>query len=253
MVVLSSWSCSSTAPSETPQVATIVVSPATWTLEPNAQLPLRAQVQDGSGGTVADADVTWTVQDPRIVSISAAGVVKALAVGTSQVAANSLGKSGIAVITVTAPASTGPANPGTDDPVDAPVDAPVDDAPVDDAPVDEDSSGDAPVDEDSSGDDSDEGTPSNGNPGAVAIVTVTAPSNQLNTGSTMQLTATAKDDKGNPVPLQSVFWSSSNTAKATVSATGLVAAKQPGSVTITARTSSTGAKSGSVKIQIKKD
>jgi alpha-L-fucosidase 2 len=81
-------------------VAAIVVNPATSTLAPNAQLPLQALVQDESGEIVPDAAVTWTVEDPRILSISAAGVVTALAVGTSQVAANSLGKSGLASITV---------------------------------------------------------------------------------------------------------------------------------------------------------
>jgi hypothetical protein len=42
VVALSSWSCGSTAPNATPEVAGIVVSPATSTLAPNAQLPLRA-------------------------------------------------------------------------------------------------------------------------------------------------------------------------------------------------------------------
>src|SRR5215207_6861105 len=89
VIALSSWSCGSTEPKATPGVAAIVVSPATSTLTPNAQLPLRAQVEDGSGELIPDAAVTWTVQDPTIVSISAAGVVTALTVGTSQVAANS--------------------------------------------------------------------------------------------------------------------------------------------------------------------
>ena len=53
MVALSSWSCASTAPEATPQVAAIVVSPASSTIPLNAQLPLQAQVQDGSGATVA--------------------------------------------------------------------------------------------------------------------------------------------------------------------------------------------------------
>ncbi len=49
MVAMSSWSCGSTAPDATPQVAAIVVSPASSTVALNAQLPLQAQVQDGSG------------------------------------------------------------------------------------------------------------------------------------------------------------------------------------------------------------
>ena len=249
VVVLSSWSCGSTAPSATPEVAGIVVSPATSTLALDAQLPLQAEVRDGSGAIVPDAAIAWTVEDPEIVSISAAGVVTALAVGTSQVAANALGKSGIAVITVAPRAPTGPANPGNDDSGN---DDPAQDDPVEEDVGDDDSGDDDSGDDDSGNDDSGESTPSNDTPGAVAAVTVTAPSLEMETGSTMQLTATAKDNKGNPVPQQSFVWSSSNIEKATVSASGVVAAKQPGSVTITAQTSSNGRKSGSVRIQIKK-
>jgi Bacterial Ig-like domain (group 2) len=223
MIALTSWSCGSTSPDAAPKVAEIVVSPATSTLEPNAQLPLRAQVQDGSGTLVPDADVSWTVQDPKIVSVSSAGVVTALAVGTSQVAANSLGKSGIAVITVKSESvnpGTGTSGSGTSGTEDS-------------------------DDEDS--DDEDAGTP-----GAVAAVKVTAPSKRMDEGSTMQLVATATDAKGNSVPHQSFFWSSSNTSTATVSASGLVTGKGKGKVTITARTSPTGGKSGSLELDVKK-
>jgi hypothetical protein len=206
VAALSSWSCGSTAPGATPEVVAIFVSPVSSTLALNSQLPLQAQVQDGSGAIVPDAVITWTVQDPRIVSISEAGVVTALAVGTSQVAANALGKSGVATVTVNpSPVPQGPANPGS------------------------------------------------ATPGAVATVTVTAPSKKMEAGSTMQLTATAKDDKGNPVYHQSFFWSSSNTDKATVSASGVVSAKRQGDVTITAQTSPTGGKSGSLKLEVEKE
>jgi uncharacterized protein YjdB len=218
MVAQWGWSCSSTAPSATPQVAAIVVSPATSTLVPAAQLPLRAQVQDGSGEIVPDADVTWTVQDPRIVSISPAGVVTALAVGASQVAANALGKSGIAIITVAPSENQRPADPGSDN------------------------TGNGDAGNGSTG----------GNAGAVAAVTVTAPSLKLETGSAMQLTATAKDGEGNAVPNQSFDWSTSDADRATVSATGVVTGKRPGDVTITAHTSSSGGRSGSLKLQVKK-
>jgi uncharacterized protein YjdB len=194
VVALSSWSCGSTSPEPAPQVAAVVVNPATSTLVPNAQIPLQAQVQDESGAMISDADVIWTVQDPNIVSISADGVVTALAVGTSQVAASSLGKSGIAIVTV---------------------------------------------------------RPATANPGPVATVTVTAPSDKVRKGATMQLAATAMDANGNAVPNQSFFWSSSNTNILTVSASGVVTGIRPGSATITARTSATGGKSGSLQIEVK--
>ena len=219
MVALSSWSCGSTAPSATPQVAAILVSPTTSTLALDAQLPLQVQVRDGSGEIVADAAVTWTVENPAIASVSAAGVVKALAVGTSQVAANALGKSGLAVVTVDPPANHGTADPGGANQGD---------------------------------DDPGSGGASNGNADVVTTVTVTAPSKKLDVGSTMQLTAVAKDDEGKSVPDQSFVWSSSNTDRATVSASGVVAGKRSGDVTITARTSANGGKSGSVKIEVKK-
>jgi len=210
VVAMSSWSCGSTAPDATPQVAAIVVSPASSTLALNSQLPLQAQVQDGSGAVVPDADITWTVQDPRIVSISASGVVRGLAVGTSQVAANALGKSGLATITVNQPSSNpGPASPG-------------------------------------------QANPGQASPSAVATVKVTAPDKKVKAGSTLQLTATALDAKGNPVTHQSYYWSSSNTDRATVSTSGLVTGKREGDVTITAQTSASGGKSGTVSLEVKK-
>ena len=211
LVALSSSSCSSTAPEPAPEVAAIVVSPASSTLALDTQLPLQAQVRDETGALITDAAITWTVQDPAIVSISTAGVVKALAAGTSQVAANALGKFGIAIVTVSAAATQGPANPGNTDP----------------------------------GSDS----PSDGNPVSVASVTVAAPSKSVGVGSTMQLIASATDLKGNAVPHESFVWSSSNTDRATVSATGVVTGKRQGGVTITA---STRGKNGSVDLEVKK-
>jgi len=195
-------------------VAAIVVSPARSTLALNAQLPLQAQVQDGSGEIVPDATIVWTVEDPRIVSVSADGVVTALEVGTSQVAANALGRSGLATITVNPPAAP-PAPPPATPP--APPSSP------------------SP-------------TPTIG---AVATVTVTAPSKKVKRGSTLQLAATAKDSKGTTVPNQSYTWSSSNTNTATVSGSGVVTGKRKGDATITAQIASSGGKSGSLKIEVK--
>src|SRR5207247_2332462 len=68
----------------------------------------------------------------------------------------------------------------------------------------------------------------------VASVTVTPASASVNEGKTVQLTATPKDANGNPLSGRTIAWSSSNTAVATVSTSGLVTGKVAGSATITA-------------------
>ena len=68
----------------------------------------------------------------------------------------------------------------------------------------------------------------------------------------MQLTATALDSKGNALSHQSFVWSSSNSDRATVSASSVVTGKREGDVTITAQTSPTGGKSGSLQLEVKK-
>lgn len=98
---LTSLGCGSTEPGATTQVASVAVTPSSPSVAINGQVALQAEVRDASGALVPDAEVTWTVQDPAIVSVSAAGVVTGLKIGTSQVAANALGKFGIATVTVT--------------------------------------------------------------------------------------------------------------------------------------------------------
>ena len=69
----------------------------------------------------------------------------------------------------------------------------------------------------------------------------------LAVGQTTQATATALDASGNPVSGSTITWSSSNTAVATVSASGLVTAVTSGSAAITA---SCGTASGSANLTV---
>ena len=56
----------------------------------------------------------------------------------------------------------------------------------------------------------------------------------LTVGGTLQLTVTVIDEEGDTLSAQTVAWSSSNTAVASVSNTGLINALTAGSTTITA-------------------
>src|SRR5204863_2960225 len=68
----------------------------------------------------------------------------------------------------------------------------------------------------------------------VASVTVSPASASVTAGTTVQLTATPKDASGNALSGRTITWSSSNTAVATVSPSGLVTGVVAGSATITA-------------------
>ena len=69
---------------------------------------------------------------------------------------------------------------------------------------------------------------------AVETVTVSASTDQITVGETLQFSATAKDASGATVSGEKVSWTSSNTALATVDSTGLVTGVAAGNVSITA-------------------
>lgn len=81
----------------------------------------------------------------------------------------------------------------------------------------------------------------------VAVVTVTAPSSIVSTGSTLQMQAATTSATGAVLTGRSVTWASSNTAVAQVSSTGLVTALADGTVTITATSEG---KSGTLAITV---
>src|SRR5436190_10189456 len=68
----------------------------------------------------------------------------------------------------------------------------------------------------------------------VATVTAAPTSANLQTGQTVQVTATARDASGNVLTGPVITWSGSNTAAATVTGSGLVTGAGAGSATITA-------------------
>ena len=255
-LALASWSCGSTQPDATPDVAAIVVNPASSTLALNAQLPLQALVQNEAGDLVPDASVTWTVENPTVASVSPAGVVTALALGTTQVAASARGKSGIATITVQRTpvasvvvvpnrvnAGIGSTTKLTATAYDAAQNALAErgivwttsNASV--ATVDATGlvtakgKGTATITATSEGKSgTSEFTIS---PGAVSKVTLTPGSLSMLTGDRQQLTATAQDANGTPLSGTTVVWASDRSSVASVNG-GQVTAVSVGAATITA-------------------
>ena len=98
--VVAACSSTSTDVVTSADVGSVFITPPTTTVRVGSQIPLQALVQDPGGKTIPGTDVFWSVQNPNIATVSAAGVVTGVALGSTQVAASVNGKSGIATITV---------------------------------------------------------------------------------------------------------------------------------------------------------
>lgn len=81
-------------------VATVTVTPAAATLLPAATQQLSAATLDASGNALSGRTITWSVDAATVASVSANGLVTAVAGGTATVTATSEGKTGAATITV---------------------------------------------------------------------------------------------------------------------------------------------------------
>jgi len=168
-------------------VASVAVSPSTKSLIVGATVQLTAVALDASGNALAGRSISWSSSNTGIATVSASGLVTAIAVGGPvTITATSEGKSGTATVDV------------------------------------------APV--------------------PVASVTVTPASPTIVIGATVQLTAKTVDADGNTLTGRSVTWSSSNSATASVSGSGLVSGLVVGGpVTITATSEG---KSGTASVTI---
>ena len=85
-----------------------------------------------------------------------------------------------------------------------------------------------------SGGDGSSGPSSPAAPAAVASVSLSQSAAQLESGESLQVTATAKSAKGDVLSGRATTWSTANGAVATVSSAGLVSAVAPGNTTVTA-------------------
>jgi len=251
-------------------VASVSINPPTTTVSIGAQIPLQALVQDQSGRTITATEVFWSVQDPNVATVSSAGVVTGVGLGSTQVAASANGKSGIATITVektpvasvvVTPPHVDAAPGGTAQFTAIAYDAAQN--PLNGRAITWSTSNGAVAAVDANGNMTAVGqgsatitATSEGKGGvatvtvsqaAVATVAVTPAPLSMSVGQTTQLAATLKDASGNVLNGRAVTWSSSNAGVATVSSSGLVTGVAAGPTTITATSEG---KSGTAAVTI---
>jgi uncharacterized protein YjdB len=225
-------------------VSTVAVSLEKSTLQSGEATTATATARDAAGTVLPGRTIAWSTNNSSVVSVSAAGLVTALATGSASIIATSEGKTGSATISVAPPpvasvsvtlaaaavnigsttqatATTRDANGGalTGRAVSWSSDnsavATVDNAGV----VAGASAGTANIIATSEGKTG--SAPVTVNPNAIASVTV-ALASPTAIGSTTQASATFRDANGNIVTGRITGWSSDNTSVATVSSSGVV-------------------------------
>jgi Bacterial surface proteins containing Ig-like domains len=249
--------------------ASVTVEPSDVTVQVGRSATLTATVKDASGNVLVGRAVDWSTSNPSVATVSPAGSVAAVAVGSATISATINGKSGTATVTVTlVPVGSVAVQPRTVSLTvgqTTPLSAVVTDAQgaATDRAVTW-TSGNQQVATVSSNGVVTAVAPgqaiitaaSEGKSGAATITVApspvasvaVAPSNSaLTTGETTALVATVRDARGVVVTDRPVTWKSSNEAAATVSAAGVVTAVAPGTATITA-TSET--KSGTAVVSV---
>src|SRR5256885_15635021 len=232
-------------------VASVAVSPATLSLTAGQTGRLTATPKDSAGNALSGRTVSWISGDAGVARVSAAGVVTAVAAGSTTVTATSEGKSGSATITVT----TVPVASVSVTPPSATLAA---GQTVQLSATPRDSNGNALAGRPVAWASGDAGVArvsaagvvtalaagsatvtatSEGKSGSatitvttvpVASVSVTPPSATLAPGQTVQLSATPRDANGNALAGRPVAWTSGDTTVATVNGSGLVTAVAAG-------------------------
>jgi Big-like domain-containing protein len=84
-------------------VSTVTVTPSPATVAVGNSLQFTATLRDASGNVLTGRTVTWSTSNTSIATVSAAGLVTALAAGQVTVTATSEQKTGTSSVTVTAP------------------------------------------------------------------------------------------------------------------------------------------------------
>ncbi len=243
----------STSPSESAVVA-VTLSDTSVALRVGDQAALVARARGVGGQELVGRPIFWSAHDTTVVSVSQSGVVQALRVGTTQIAASAEGQSGVATVTVLArPVATLQVDPATVQLVvngrqqltaralndaGAPAAATVTWTSLNPSIVRVSSTGvvvgvSAGVGSVVATADSVTATAAVVvTPIPVASVTVTPSAPSIVVGMTQQLTASAADASGAPLVGRTASWTSRDPGTAVVSSTGQVTGIAPGTTSV---------------------
>jgi uncharacterized protein YjdB len=238
-------------------VASVTVTPSSASLRVGASVQLSAATKDSANNVLNGRSVTWSSSAPTVATVSASGLVSAVAVGSATITAMSEGKSGTAAIAVSvvpvAAVAVAPASVALRVGATAQLSATATDSANNvltgrvvtwssSAPAVATVSATGLVSAVAAGSATITAT-SEGKSGTAAVsvtvipvasVSVAPATAALRVGAKVQLSATTKDSAGNILTGRAVTWSSNATGVATVSTSGMVTAVAPGSASITA-------------------
>jgi uncharacterized protein YjdB len=253
-----------------PAIATVTVTATSTTVAVGQSVSATATLRDASGNVLAPRAVTWSTSNAGVATVSGAGVITGVTVGTATISATSEGRTGSLAITVIPPPvasvsvslaansiQTGQTTTATATLRDAsgniltgravtwssstPAVATVSSTGL----VTGVGAGSATITATSEGQSG--GATITVTLAPVATVTVTLASSSIQVGQTTSATATLRDASGNVLTGRTVSWSSSNSAVATVSSTGTVTGVSAGTATITATSEG---RSGSATVSV---
>ena len=238
-------------------IATVSVALAATSIMVGGTTQATATARDAANNVLTGRAVTWASSNPAVATVSTSGLVTTLTVGSTTITATSEGQSGGALITVTAvpvaSVSVTLAAPSVTAGSTTQATAVTRDAATNvlsGRAITWSSSNTAVATVNSSGlvttlavGTATITATSEGQSGGavitvasvpVATVSVSLASPSVTVGATSQATATTRDASNNVLTGRAVTWSSSNTAAATVNASGLVTTLAVGTATITA-------------------
>ena len=265
LLLVSACGSNGAAPPEPEVVASVSLSPSTASLQAGvgATMQLTATVTGSRGSVLTGQPVSWSASVPTKITVSSAGLVTPLAPGQATVIATVGGRTASSSVTVTpapetvASVSVTPATVTlqagsaataqltamvtgsrgsvltgqlvtwtTTDATRAAVSSAGLVTPV--------ATGQASITATVAGKNASASVTVT--PAPIYIVTVTPGTGIVPLGISSQLTATVRDEAGRVITGQSITWSSSDPAAATVDANGLLVTQRIGTVTITAST-----------------